>query len=403
MLDAIGDEPGSPTREALNPLASWTATPAPNCGSTSTEGNGNEEVREALKVMVRPQRPSIVWGMGHTTAPAGSPAGRRRPTMRDIAQEAGVSKGLVSMALSGSPGPSAATTERVLAVAERLGYRTNRTAALLARRRTRLLGVTIIPSNLYHGELIEEIQATADAAGYELVLGSIGGSRDERRTIEMLIDFRCEAILLVGPTMSDNKIASLISGIPAVAVGRPIDLPGIDVVRADDAKGLMAVADHLVSLGHRRIAHVDGGPGVIAAGRRRAYRAAMRRHGLEPLVLRGGLTEQLGADALDALPEDAGITAVMAFNDRTAVGIIDRLERGGMAVPKDVSVSGFDDSILARHSRIDLTSVSQEPFEQARLAVEAAIERLDGGRTERREIVLPARLVVRGSTGPAAG
>ena len=180
--------------------------------------------------------------MGEDTAPERAPAARRRLTILDIANEAGVSKGLVSMVLSGTSGPSAATAERVLAIAERLGYRTNRTAALLARRRTRLLGVTIIPSNIYHGELIEDIQATADAAGYELVLGSIAASRDERRTIEMLIDFRCEAILLVGPTMTTDKLAPIIAGIPTVAVGRILDLPDVDVVRADDRKGIFAVS-----------------------------------------------------------------------------------------------------------------------------------------------------------------
>jgi DNA-binding LacI/PurR family transcriptional regulator len=340
----------------------------------------------------------MVWAMGEDTAPGRASVGRRRLTILDIANEAGVSKGLVSMVLSGTSGPSAATAERVLAIAERLGYRTNRTAALLARRRTRLLGVTIIPSNIYHGELIEEIQAAADEADYELVLGSIAGSRDERRTIEMLIDFRCEALLLVGPMMAAQELAPIIAGVPTVCVGRVLDLPDVDVVRSDDSKGLGAVADHLVSLGHRRIAHVDGGPGVIADGRRRAYRAAMKRHQLEPLVLRGGLTERLGAQALDALPDSSGITAIMAFNDRTAIGIVDRLERQNVTIPGEMSVTGFDDSILARHSRIDLTTVNQAPEEQARIAVAAAIERLDAGRTERREVVLPANLIVRGST-----
>jgi DNA-binding LacI/PurR family transcriptional regulator len=330
------------------------------------------------------------------------PTGRRRPTILDIANEAGVSKGLVSMVLSGAAGPSAATAERVLAIAERLGYRANRTATLLARRRTRLLGVTIIPSNTYHGELIEQIQETAHAAGYELVLGAIAGDRDEQHTTEMLIDFRCEALLLVGATMAADKLAPIIAGIPTVSVGRPLELPDVDVVRADDANGILAIADHLVTLGHRRIAYVDGGTGVIAVGRRRAYQTAMRRHRLEALVLRGGLTEEDGAQALDALPESSDITAIMAYNDRNALGIVDRLERGGVTVPTQMSVTGFDDSILARHVRIDLTTVSQQPADQARLAVEAAIERLDGGRTERREIVLPASLVVRGSTGPPA-
>ena len=180
-----------------------------------------------------------------------APAGRRHPTIQDVAHEAGVSKGLVSMVLTGSPGPSAATRQRVLAVADRLGYRGNRTAALLARRRTRLLGVTLIPSSVYHGELVEEIQVAAEAAGYELVLSSVSGAHDERRSIETLVGFRCEALLLLGPTMSTALLAPIIETVPTVVVGRPIDLPDVDVVRADDRLGITAVVEHLVSLGHR--------------------------------------------------------------------------------------------------------------------------------------------------------
>jgi DNA-binding LacI/PurR family transcriptional regulator len=331
------------------------------------------------------------------------PGSRRRPTIQDIANEAGVSKGLVSMVLNGSSGPSAATTQRVLAIADRLGYRANRTASILARRRTRLLGVTLVPSSLYHGELVEEIQAAASAAGYELVLSSITGLQGEGSSIETLIDFRCEALILLGPTMGSAQLASIIDAVPTVVVGRPVDLPGVDVVRADDRQGVADVVDHLVSLGHRRIAHLDGGAGVIAGERRRGYRAAVERHGIPDVVLAGGLTEQDGADALDALPGDIPVTAIAAFNDRAAVGVLDRLERGGIAVPAQMSVAGFDDSLLARHSRIALTTVGQAHLEQARLAVQLALERLDQGRTARREIVVPATLVVRGSTGPAPG
>ncbi|MDP4510215.1 LacI family DNA-binding transcriptional regulator [Nonomuraea turcica] len=339
--------------------------------------------------------------MPDLTAPASPPPGRRRPTILDVAAAAGVSKGLVSKVLSGAAGPSAATTQRVLAVAERMGYRKDRTATLLAQRRTRLIGVTILPSNVYHGELAEEIQAMVDAAGYETVLGAITATHDERRSIETLIDFRCEALLLLGPTMPEVELAPLVEGVPTVCVGRPLDLPGVDVVRADDKQGIAEVVDHLVSLGHQHIAHVDGGTGHIAAVRRRAYRAAMRRHGLEAVVLPGGLTERQGAAALEHLPSGAGITAIVAFNDRTALGLLEALESRGIRVPDDMSVTGFDDSLMARHPRMALTTVSQSPIEQARLAVQAAIDRLNGDIEGRREIVLPTRLVVRGSTGPA--
>ncbi len=331
--------------------------------------------------------------------PDTTPTARRRPTIRDIAAAAGVSKGLVSMILSGRPGPGQATTERVLAIAEEMGYRPDRTAKLLSRRRTRLLGVTLIPSNTYHGELVEEIQRTAEAADYEIVLGSFTRRDDERGAIETLIGFRCEALLLLGPAMEAAELARLIGDLPSVSVGRVLDVPGIDVVRADDATGIAELVDHLVGLGHRTIAHVDGGVGVISQGRCAAYEAAMARHGLQPVVAAGGHTEEHGRRAAAELDLDE-VTAVVAFNDRTAIGVLDHLDGLGVPVPGAVSVTGFDDSLTARLCRVDLTTVNQAPLDQARLAVRSAIERLDGARSTRQETVLPARLVLRGSTGP---
>lgn len=329
---------------------------------------------------------------------------RRRPTIRDICAEAGVSKGLVSMILNGTPGPSAETTARVLAIADRLGYRANRSATLLARRRTRMLGVAVIPSNPFHAELVEEIQRVADLRGYEVGLGAVTASHDERQVIETLLDFRCEAILLLGSRLPADELAALTAGTPVVSIGRPIELSGFDVIRTADSNGLRLIVDHLVDLGHRRIAHADGGDGYVSAERRRAYADAMRHHGLTPLILPGGETEPAGIDAARALDPAAGVTAIVAYNDRCAIGVLDHFDRTGVAVPERMSVAGYDNSFLAQLHRLNLTTVSQEPREQARLAVEAAVERLDGGRSVAKEIVLEPHLVIRGSTAePPAG
>jgi len=326
---------------------------------------------------------------------------RRRPTIRDIAAEAGVSKGLVSLILNGNPGPSAETTARVLQIADRLGYRTNRTASLLARRRSRMLGVTVTPSNPFHAELVEEIQRVADQRGYDLGLGAVTPSHDERQAIETLLDFRCEALFLLGSVLPAAQLAELTAGVPVVSVGRPIDLPGFDVVRTADQEGLALLVDHLVQLGHRRIAHVDGGDGFVSAERRNAYMAAMRRHKLRPMVLTGGDTERDGIRAAETLDLATGVTAIVAYNDRCAVGVLDHLDRARIEIPKQMSVTGYDDSLLAQLHRMNLTTVSQAPREQARLAVAAAIERLDGDRTQDQEIVLEPHLVIRRSTAAA--
>ncbi|HKS98063.1 MAG TPA: LacI family DNA-binding transcriptional regulator [Rugosimonospora sp.] len=326
---------------------------------------------------------------------------RRRPTIRDIAAQAGVSKGLVSLILNGNPGPSAETTARVLALADQLGYRTNRTASLLARRRSRMLGVAVVPSNPFHAELAEEIQRVADQRGYDLALGAVTPSHDERQAIETLLDFRCEALFLLGSVLPAEELAELTAGVPVVSVGRPIDLPGFDVVRTADQDGLALLVDHLFDLGHRRIVHVDGGDGFVSAERRHAYTAAMRRHRLRPVILPGGETERDGIRATEALDPSTGVTAIVAYNDRCAVGVLEQLDRAGIAVPERVSVTGYDNSLLAQLRRMDLTTVSQSPQEQAQLAVAAAIERLDGDRTRNQEIVLKPQLVVRGSSAAA--
>jgi DNA-binding LacI/PurR family transcriptional regulator len=322
----------------------------------------------------------------------------KRPTIRDICAEAGVSKGLVSMILNGTPGPSAETTARVLAIADRLGYRANRTATLLARRRSRMLGVTMTPGNPFHADLIEEIQRVADLHGYEVGLGGVTPSHGERKVIETLLDFRCEAIFLLGATLPAGDLATLIGALPVVSIGRPLDLPGFDVVRTADDRGLRLVVDHLVGLGHRRIAHADGGAGPVAVERRKAYTEAMTAHGLTPLILPGGETEPDGIRAARSLDPAAGVTAIVAYNDRCAIGVLDHLDRTGVDVPAQMSVTGYDNSFLAQLHRLNLTTVSQEPREQARLAVEATVERLDGDRTQAREIVLEPALVIRAST-----
>jgi DNA-binding LacI/PurR family transcriptional regulator len=332
--------------------------------------------------------------------PGASGSARRRPTLQDIADEAGVSAALVSLVLRGRPGPSSATAARVSEVAERLGYRANRTASQLASRRTRLLGVTMTPENPYHAELIEEIQATAGAHGYDVLLAAVTRTHGERHSIETLVDSTCEALVLLGPVLPPEVLVQAADQIPTVCVGRPLDAPDIDVVRADDAEAMEILVDHLTSLGHTAIAHVDGGDLDLPAERVRGYLLAMRARGLPSLVLPGGQTRETGARAVRELRGHPGVTAVVAYNDQCAIGLLDQLHRDGITVPRDLSVTGFDDDPVASLARIDLTTINPSPLVQARLAVETAIERAEGIRTERTVRIVGGHLTVRGSTGP---
>jgi len=327
-----------------------------------------------------------------------------RPTMQDIADKVGVSKALVSLVFRKAPGPSAETRARVFAAADELGYRVNRTAALLSARRSHLIGVTAEIRNSFHAEMVEDIVEAADRAGYEVVLGAITPTHHEPKVIDTLLDFRCEGMVLLGPTSPTGELAALGARLPIVVVGRRLPATSLDVVRAADSRGIAAAIDHLVALGHRRIVHVTGRSGSIRADRRDGYLRAMRRHGLGESVsiIDGDFTEKAGMAAAEhLLAERALPTAVVAANDRIAIGLLDALRRAGVDVPGDVSITGYDDSPLARLSHIDLTSVSQEPREQANRAVAAVVERLDGGRTDAVSSVLQPRLVVRDTTAPA--
>lgn len=330
----------------------------------------------------------------------------RRPRLEDVAERVGMSPASVSMVLSNAPGPSAATRERVLEAAAELGYRPDRTASLLARRRTHLVGVLMELGSAFHAELAADLHEAAEGRGYDVVLSAVTRTRDERRAIETLVDFRCEALVLLGPVAPAAQLADLGRQLPVVVIGRRVTANGVDVVRSADADGVGQAVDHLAGLGHRAIAYVDGGRGPIAADRRRGYRTAMRRHRLggHLQVIGGDHTEAAGTRAAQALLE-AGRplpTAVVAFNDHCALGLLDAFSRAGVGVPADVSVVGYDDSSLSRLAHVNLTTVSQDARRQAEHAVAAAVGRLDHGRTAAGEVVLAPHLVVRGTTGPPA-
>ncbi len=341
---------------------------------------------------------------GASLVPGGAPrrAGRR-PRLTDVAALAGVSSGLVSLVLRNQPGPSEQTRTRVLDAARQMGYRADRTASLLARRRSHHLGVMMDVRNTFHADLVAELDAAATRAGYDLLLSTVTPTRDERRAAEVLLDFRCEALILLGPGDPAGRLNALGRELPVIVIGRRVPSPAVDVVRAADDQGVAEAVGYLTTLGHHAIAFVDGGRGTIASDRRRGYRQAMRRHGLsaQTRIIPGDHTEEAGIRAATTLLAGPGLpTAVIASNDRSAVGLLDAFTRRGVPVPGSVSVVGYDDSMLARLAHTDLTTVNQDARQQAERAIGLAVERLEGGRTAPRELVLTPHLVVRSTTAP---
>jgi len=328
--------------------------------------------------------------------------GNRRPTLADVAAEAGVSVALVSIVMREAPGASAATRERVRQVARRLDYQPDSRARLLRSGQSRLLGIVFRVHDPFDDDVITGLYDAAGRAGYELTLSAVTPRRDERTAIAGLLQDRCAGLVLLGPEIPTAELGTLAARMPVVVMMRRVHNRHVDVVRTDDSRGLQQAVDHLVELGHQRITHVDGGR--IMAGspdRREGYLEAMRRHGLEAhaRVIAGGPGEQDGARAARELLDEPP-TAVTMFNDQAATGVLDVLRRHGLSVPGDISVVGYDDSSFSRLAHIDLTTIAQDIDTMATLAVTRAVERIDGAPVPHREVIIPPRLVVRGTTGP---
>ena len=325
---------------------------------------------------------------------------QRRPTLEDVAERAGVSRALVSIVMRDAPGASEQTRERVRRAADEIGYRPDPRARRLRQHRTKLIGVTFTAGQEFHADLVDGVYVAAEALGYDVVLSGVTPHRDETRALRTLVDDRCEGLVLIGPEMSARQLGDLAASTPVVVLARRVR--GVDAVRSDDAAGAVLGMAHLIGLDHRRILYLDGGRAPGAAERRRGYREAARAAQLPVLMLPGGLTEREGATAATGMLESKTLpSAIFAFNDRCALGVMDVLIRAGVAVPQQVSVLGFDDSPLAGLAHIELTTVRQDSVGLARAAVERLVARLDDASVDGAvDIACDPTLIVRGSTAP---
>lgn len=314
-----------------------------------------------------------------------------RPTMADVAAAAGVSRALVSIVIRGAAGASESTRVHVLEVAQELGYRPDTRARLLRSSRTRLLGVVFNVTEPFHAELVDLLYAAGEALGYALTLSATGSRRAEQTAMESLLDLGVEAIIVIAPTTPAHGLAR--TPVPIVALLDSPDGPqaqSVSSVHTDEAAGIHLAIDHLRRLGHRHIAHIDGGAAVGSAARRLAYEQAMAEEGESPRVFDGGPLESDGSRAAGKLlasrdvpagtGQEAGApTAVVVFNDRSALGALNTFRTAGVDVPGQMSVVGYDNLRMARLEHINLTSIGQDGPALAAAAVAAAAGRIGGG------------------------
>lgn len=325
--------------------------------------------------------------------------------MQDVAERANVSRALVSLVMNDSPQVSETKRRGVLRAAEELGYRPNLMARNLAQRRTNTIGVLVDDlRNPFFGAVVDGIETAAEERGFRiLILNGRRSTRREKTAVETLLQFQVEGLALLGPRLSDDELERIGAAVPTVAVASGDALPGVDTVTTDGRLGAKLAVAHLVGLGHTRIMHIDGGANVSSHERRAGYLQAMRAAGLGDLIdVRAGGDDEAGADAaLEGVTAgNGGPTAVFAFNDMVAAGVLDRLSSVGATVPGDVSVVGFDNTFIAGLGRLSLTTVHQPSPAMGSMAVDALFERMGGSRADPVRRTLAPELVVRSTTGP---
>jgi DNA-binding LacI/PurR family transcriptional regulator len=323
--------------------------------------------------------------------------------MDDVAREAGVSRALVSLVMRGSDKVSDRSRTAILAAADQLGYRPNLAARHLASKHSETFGLLIHDlSNPYFHGLTDGLKVAAGRHRYRLMISSAFlANEGELDALEMFAAFNVDGVILTGSRLPEDSIEGFGRTMPVVAISRPIESDVVDTVNNDDYMGARLVVDHLVELGHREICHLDGGGFAGAVLRRRGYSDAMCDHGLEPYVVESQFTESAGFDAAQrALAGSRPITAIFAGNDLSALGALDAIDEAGLRVPDDISLVGYDNTFVGALRHIALTTVDQRQVQLATTAIDALVERVHGGRSAAKHVVIPPGLVVRGTTAP---
>lgn len=330
-----------------------------------------------------------------------------RVTIRDVAYRAGVSNNTVSRVLNDRPDVSPVTRVRVQNVIAELGYRPNSLARSLLRRESRTIGLVVTDcTNPNTARQIRAVQQTMAAGGYAvLIFDTQEDAERQEDALRVLEEKVVDGIIITPATIHDDALAHLAGRLPITLLNREMDgLAGCDVVLNDNLEGARVAVAHLIANGHTRIGYVTAMRDVSTVrDRLRGYQVALADAGIpfdSSRVARSPITiEAAAAATLRLLDQRPAPTAIFAYNDFMAVGILSALSQAGTRVPDDVALVGYDDIVYAPYLQVPLTTIAQQTQEMGVTAARLLMERLAGSERPPQRVVLKPHLVVRASSG----
>jgi LacI family transcriptional regulator len=335
-------------------------------------------------------------------------AARAMPTIKDVAQRAGVSPTTVSYVLTGSRFVRPDTKARIVRAIEELNYQPDQIARSLRAKRTMTVGMIISDiTNPFYADIVRGVEDVLSERHYSLILCNTDEAPErELATLQMLIRKKTDGLIVVATAANAEALrAANLSGLPIVLVDRRLPGDWLDTVLTDDRQGAETAVRHLLRLGHRRIGAIIGRTDISTTDSRRlGYEAALMAFGVpvDPDLIRSGQsTVKGGAAAAQALLDlHPRPTAIFAANNLMTLGLFLMLKEYGLRSPQDVAVAGFDDMIWLSAFAPGVTTVAQPNYELGKRAAELLMDRLTGQPPESpRVVVLPTQLVVRESCG----
>ncbi|WP_122820230.1 LacI family DNA-binding transcriptional regulator [Varibaculum vaginae] len=339
---------------------------------------------------------------------------RRRVTLKDIAEEIGLSISSVSLALRDDSRISEPVRARIKEVAHRLGYQVDLSGAMLRSSKPKIIGIVAQLDQELHNKYVANINRYAQAAGYRTITQNASLANGYRQSLEALSQLRINTSVAINPDFSDDELPPNLA--PSVVVGQS-RVSGADLVRSCNYTGLLELVTHLKSLGHAEITYLDGPESYSSKVRRQALVQAAGEEGVKVHPIPAGNTVDDGFKALQNLLTESwtkqknhgdsarvglsGITALACYNDQVAEGAMVALYRAGFSIPRDISVTGFDNSLGASSVAFNLTTVDRGAAKVAEHVTRLAIRRAEKQIDSVEEITVESSLVVRRSTGPA--